>query len=382
MSCPFHSSNPSDPEEVQLDYSYSIKAISPFQESIDYCELPELHKKRIIFNSYPIYLKNTLFHASHTKQLRTLELRQRLVYFNEFKRQGNIHFHSEEFERAQECYEHAYGLLKYLKFLEVHKTITDDIISLSSFKPRCSHEAQTYSECLKQILSNMSKALIKTKNLEEARKALEEAGEDPSAVLVFDLGTESETLEQLVSEDAKKRLTKIRDQEKKLVSEIISWLEENPSEPVSKELEFEYVVTIKMMQKYYEILKYYYSMHNYTQVQRVKDDMDGILEMYHKMKFYQNLNSGHYLIQEALMQAGIFFNFEFSLEAFKRFKISSAFNEAKYNDKLLDFCIEKCSEEKKTHKPAEEESSKSLGCTGVLLGVLSMLILYFSIFQL
>ena len=72
------------------------------------------------FDSYPIYLKHTLFHNEdeNVMQVREMEVGQRLYVFDKIKERGNKHFHKNRDYECIKVYERALSVMKWLELKE------------------------------------------------------------------------------------------------------------------------------------------------------------------------------------------------------------------------------------------------------------------------
>lgn len=97
--------------------------------------LGSIKERRKVFDAYPIYLKNTLFHdEENTKKLRTLEVANRFFVFDKFREKGifvkillgNKYMNKKQFDEAIKYYERALGCFRWLEVVEVPEVESDE----------------------------------------------------------------------------------------------------------------------------------------------------------------------------------------------------------------------------------------------------------------
>ncbi|CAG9327692.1 unnamed protein product [Blepharisma stoltei] len=403
MACPFlakqgkSTENCQDPDEFLFEDGYPITQTSPFQNLIDYCKPADLIDNRKQFIQYPLYLKNTLFQPDHSKNLRRCEFMEKLIALDDFKKAGNKLYHTKEYEKALECYEKGYGAFKYLEFKTEEglkfKTIIDNAINLVAPQPKEINEDKITKAAMVTILLDLSAAMIPLRHYNEAVYALSEALEyDPDNASLYakrsqarfhNLASDDNEL-NLALEDAKtaahlsekfsnlieKVEAKIRErksEELNLVKEILTSLSRHgvgETEEVSDEMEFEQKVINRMMQKYEEMLKFYQEGNKYHQRINIRKELAEVQPIYYKMNKISRLTVENPVLGNALKEAGFDVNDKkviAAVESIKRFKISMAFSGGKFNDQLLNFCIEKCSEEDRAKRAAKLEEQPKQG---------------------
>lgn len=417
MACPFlakqggSNENNKDPDEFLYEEGYEIPQTSPFQNLIDHCKPAEMADRRQKFEKYSLYLKNTLFQPDHLKKLRKLEFMEKLVALDDFKKAGNKHYHAKEYEKALECYEFAYGIYKYLEFKTEEdsklKVITDDAIILVSPQPREPNEVKITKAAMVTILLNISSAMIPLKHYDEAIDALSEAIDyDPDnthlyskrcQTRLYNLGSseddlnlalldakrvaEAQSLNELVDK-CEGRLREFISEETAIINEITISLSKHgvgESDEITEEIEFEQKVVNKMIEKYTEMLKFYQETNKYHQRIRIRKEMSDVQPIYYKMNRILHLNTQNLRFYQALKNAGLDptdKKVQSSVESIKRFKISMSFTGGKFNDQLLNFCIDKCSEEErlKRKSQAKLQSKNGWGYTMPIIGVLIVII--------
>jgi len=74
----------------------------------------QLKKKRRVFESWPDFVRNTLFHEPAVRHLRDLPFAQRLNEASKLKDAGNTQFKRGRFAEAHGCYERALGVMRYV----------------------------------------------------------------------------------------------------------------------------------------------------------------------------------------------------------------------------------------------------------------------------
>ena len=75
----------------------------------------QLKQKRRAFESWPAYLRSTLFHEPAVRHLRELPFAKRLAEAAKLKAAGNAQFKKCRFAAAQACYERALGVMRYVQ---------------------------------------------------------------------------------------------------------------------------------------------------------------------------------------------------------------------------------------------------------------------------
>ena len=145
MECPFMESSKiksSDPDDFDIEVSYPVMYVSQLPEKI----LPlKFHDKQnqLILIKYPVYLKNTLYQPLHIKKLRSLDSMEKLIPFDDFKKQGNISFYKEEYEKAIEYYGRASELFEKAEDLFEYHNCCIKIAHLLSY-----HDQQGFSSVI------------------------------------------------------------------------------------------------------------------------------------------------------------------------------------------------------------------------------------------
>ncbi|KAL4487098.1 hypothetical protein ABPG72_001550 [Tetrahymena utriculariae] len=77
-------------------------------------------KNRKIFDSYPIYLKHTLFHEEDfMKKVRQKEVVERFLVFDKYRERGNRLFNKQKYEEALRLYERALSCYRWLEIVDL-----------------------------------------------------------------------------------------------------------------------------------------------------------------------------------------------------------------------------------------------------------------------
>lgn len=89
--------------------------------------LGPMNERRKVFDTYPIYLKHTIFQdEENTKKMRALEVAQRFFIYDRFREQGNKRIFKEEYDEAMKYYERALGCFKWLEYVEPPESEDED----------------------------------------------------------------------------------------------------------------------------------------------------------------------------------------------------------------------------------------------------------------
>ena len=79
------------------------------------------------FDSYPIFLKHTLFHNEEKfDKIRKLEVAHRFFVYDKFREQGNKKYNKNRFEESLSLYEHALSCFKWLEIKKEEKKEGDE----------------------------------------------------------------------------------------------------------------------------------------------------------------------------------------------------------------------------------------------------------------
>ncbi|EAS06282.3 transmembrane protein, putative (macronuclear) [Tetrahymena thermophila SB210] len=114
-------------EEFISPHSYQIDYRGFLSFSFDQLEKPNfnLKEKRKVFDTYPVYLKHTLFmNDENMKKVRELEVAQRFFVYDKLREKGNKEFHKGNYEESILYYERAMSCFKWLQHVE--KDDSDD----------------------------------------------------------------------------------------------------------------------------------------------------------------------------------------------------------------------------------------------------------------
>ena len=91
------------------------------------CKIGSIKDRRKIFDSYPIYLKHTIFQdEENTKKIRLLEVSQRFFIYDKFRESGNKRLNKGNYEDAIKYYERALGCYKWLEVIDTPDTDSDE----------------------------------------------------------------------------------------------------------------------------------------------------------------------------------------------------------------------------------------------------------------
>jgi len=151
--CPFMpTENKKPPSLAHLEQSYEIPYISAMRHLFSFRGIlskgksnPENREK---FESYPVFLKHTLFHNEEQfEKIRKLEVAHRFFIYDKFRERGNRKYNRNHPAEAISLYEHA---LSCFKWLEVKK---DD-------KKEEDEETKELEEDPTESLKPMNKALM------------------------------------------------------------------------------------------------------------------------------------------------------------------------------------------------------------------------------
>jgi len=121
--CPFMpSENKKNPALAHLEPSYEIPYLSTVRHLFSFKGFtPGMKNKntapnRAMFDTYPIFLKHTLFHDEEKfGQVRKMELSQRFFVYDNFREQGNKKYNRGRYTEALALYEHALSCFRWLQ---------------------------------------------------------------------------------------------------------------------------------------------------------------------------------------------------------------------------------------------------------------------------
>ncbi|EGR30496.1 hypothetical protein IMG5_130470 [Ichthyophthirius multifiliis] len=108
-------------EEYVSPQSYLIDYRGFLSFSFDQLEKPDfnLKEKRKIFDTFPVYLKHTLFMKDENmKKVRELEVAQRFFVYDKLREKGNKEFNKGNAEESIKYYEQALSCFKWLEHVE------------------------------------------------------------------------------------------------------------------------------------------------------------------------------------------------------------------------------------------------------------------------
>jgi len=143
--CPFMpSENKKPPALAHLEPSFEIPYISTLRHLFSFRGILSKGKSnpdsKSNFESYPIFLKHTLFHNEEKfEKIRKLEVAHRFFVYDKFREQGNKKYNRNKSEEALSLYEHALSCFKWLEIKKDEKKENDEESKeedpLASLKP-------------------------------------------------------------------------------------------------------------------------------------------------------------------------------------------------------------------------------------------------------
>ncbi|OMJ78413.1 hypothetical protein SteCoe_21786 [Stentor coeruleus] len=342
---------------------------------------PSLHSHNL-----PVYLCNTLAHPLQLKKLRSMGIMEKLAPFDDFKKEANRLYHLEDYEKALDCYEHAYGIYKYLE--TKNKDNYEDVeIIISQGKNK---EENSYRDlALISVLKAMSLSFGHLRNYSEACEAISEALElkpsDPKLLVLrskFILSNLKEQNIQLALNDIEKaiendqsysnlqiKFQEIICQRKKMHEEILADLASSYTKchwgyelEFNNEKELEHKIIEKMEEKYYEMIHFYLENNKSGNLVRIREEMKSLQMILYKMDFAYEVDENNpgllAMIKEKSQNEEEGKINVAALEAVKRTYVSLIFNEGKFNEQLLAYCMEKCTEEEKRKQKMQDSKEK------------------------
>ena len=399
----------SDPDDFDIEVSYPVMYVSQLPEKI----LPlKFHDKQnqLILNKYPVYLKNTLYQPLHIKKLRSLDSMEKLIPFDDFKKQGNISFYKEEYEKAIEYYEHCYGIYKYLDVKLTDQLIKQEDIQIITANGKNPEEMLLINSAIVTILNNLACSYVKLRNFEDAMSSISEAliikPKDPNLlskrakIRLCNLKDENfkEALADIDKaivinknyEKLKEKYTEITDFRTKLTDEIVLEIADSYTKcsfdinsEISQEKEFEHKIVKKMEEKYYEMISFYMENNKPANLARIREEMKVLQLTLYKMEFAFNLSLSNELLKKSIQEKyvnQVAIN-PSVLDTVKRTYISIIFTEGKFNEQLLGYCMEKCTEEEKLkNKNLRMDNKSYFTCFNMCIVILIIgMIMAFSI---
>ena len=402
MSCPFMGKNSeiknSDPDDFEIEVACPLRFFCQIPEKYIYNKLGE--KASIIpLHNFPIYLRNTLFHPIQIKKLRTLEIIEKLIPFDDFKKEGNKLYHLEEYDKAIECYEHAYSIYKYLELLDSSNSTDVKIILTESVT---TEEVSFRNMALITILSNLASAFMKLRSFDQAFAAVTEALEfkpkDPN-LLIKKAKIRLSNLKDSKFEEAIKDIEsacifnskfqfmiekyhEIVNYRKKITNDLIvhisnSYLKDTCAYDfeINQEKELEHRILQMMEEKYYEIIQFYLENNKYANLAKIREEVKVLQIVLFKMEFIFYFNADNSTFT-SLVEEKIGKDKKINLavlDTVKRSYISIVFTEGKFNEQLLSFCMEKIRDEShakiKTHESFWAFEKKYFVISAFILGV-------------
>ena len=112
-----------NPRMDHVEPSYELPYVSQWGYFLDFENGKILNggdkgrKDRKVFDSYPIYLKHSLYIMDEQlAKLRTFEINTRFFAQDELKEEGNWHYRKKNYYKALHYYEYALSALKWLEY--------------------------------------------------------------------------------------------------------------------------------------------------------------------------------------------------------------------------------------------------------------------------
>lgn len=386
MACPFMSSKSqvknTDPEDFEVNISCPVSYTSLMPNRFTFLK-PSLNSHNL-----PPYLCNTLAHPLQLKKLRSMGIMEKLAPFDDFKKEGNRLYHIEDYEKALDCYEHAYGIYKYLE--TKNKDNYEDVeVIISQGKNK---EENTYRDfALISVLKTISLSFAHLRNFSEAYEAISEALElkpcDPKLLVLrakFVLSNLKEQnlqgalndIEKAIENDQsysnfKTMFEEITSQRKKIHEEILADLANSYAKchwgyelELNNEKELEHKIIEKMEEKYYEMIHFYLENNKSGNLVRIREEMKSLQMILYKMDFAYEVDENNQkllaMIKEKTQEEKEEKINVAALEAVKRTYVSLIFNEGKFNEQLLAYCMEKCTEEEKRKQKMQDSKGKGI----------------------
>lgn len=373
MACPFirnpSQTKTSNPNELEIELVCPCKYTST---------LPNQYLSQNNLQGYPVYLRNTVFHTGHMQKIRILGIDIKLAAYDDFIKEGNKFYHLEDYDRALDCYEHAYGLFKYIEGKGEGGSILDhyDIVFTEG---KNELEIDLRNKALTTVLGNFVHTFVKLRNFKEAGEAVKESLElkpnDPDLLIiqakirlcnlsyrnlpkvlksikkVVKINKKYEFMLQKYKENLENRNKLIEKIYQKIIRSYVKskWEEENT---VSAEKELEHRIIEKMQEKYYEMIEFYLQNNKSGNLIRIREELKGVQLILFKMNLAFSIDGKDEKFLEILnSQSGKREVAGTVLDMVKRVYISMRFKERKLNEQLLTYCMGKCSEEeRKKHK--------------------------------
>lgn len=388
MACPFirnsNQSKVSNPNVLEIDLACACKYIPT---------LPNQYVSQNNLLGYPVYLRNTVFHTSHMQKIRTLGVEAKLAAFDDFIKEGNKFYHLEDYDRALDCYEHAYGLFKYIEGKgEGNMSLEHYDVVITEAK--IDSEIEIRNKALITVLSNFTHTFVKLRNFKEAGEAVKESLElkpnDPDLLImqakirlcnlsyknlpkvlksikkVVKINQKFEFMLQKYKENLEARNQIIEKIYSKIISSYVKSKWEGGN-TVSVEKELEHKIVEKMQEKYYEMIEFYLENNKSSNLNRVREELKELQMVLFKMDLAFSIDGKDEKFLDMLYaKNGSKEVFPDALDSVKRFYISIAFNERKLNEQMLAYCIEKCSEEEE-RKKQKTVSKNNWGWIGYFL---------------
>lgn len=387
MSCPFvHSdlqASGADPNEFEIEVNCPMNYVTDLSEKYLHPSLSEKENQNLL-SKFPVYLKNTLSHPIQIQKLRKINPIEKIVPFMDFQREGSKFYHKEEFEKAIECYEHCYGMYKYLEIIPSGHYLSESDIHVIVSETKTSEELKIRDSAIITILYRLILAFVKLRYFSEAMAATNEGLEiDPDhaglkvARAKIRLCNIRDNRMDLALEDIEKAISLKKGYEKVLIQykETLNYREKifediilriaksyfklnwGCNSEVSVHKEIEHVILERMEGKYYDMIGFYLVNGKFGNLARVRDEMRRLQMVVFKMDFAFALEPDNQQLIEAIKSCSDKKEQEIisrpRLDLVKRSCITMLFTEEKFNNQLLSYCMHKCTEEEKVknHSP-------------------------------
>jgi hypothetical protein len=136
---------------------------------------------------------------------------------------------------------------------------------------------------------------------------------------------------------------------------------------ISSEKELEHRIIEEMQEKYYEMIEFYMENNKSANLSKIREELQQLQMILFKMDFTFAVDDKDVKLLSEIKEAGgkadkIVIPM---LDSVKRVHVSLCFNEGKFNQQLLSFCMEKCSESEK--KKQKVQTKKTSGWTKYLV---------------
>lgn len=422
---PHKSLSDSDIDYEPVPEGYCLPLISPYDSLVklyvrsQFTSKTEPSQGRILFENLPLHLQNTLFHPKHIKEMRKREVMEKFVIFADWKSAGNLEYRKGDYRKSLSIHEQTLGLFLYLDLLRETPDSEDSGIIDSDYELRssvgkdqqegkilrdmvvicylnmaaCALRLNAYSYAVSlcseaiQILPDYALAYARRaqgriSDLESTVKAVEAAIEDAEKAYHLDPKKEYRELVARGKERIQAEQTKEREFFVGFFASVkkFGWIESNLK---TDDLEMEHLLIRKMAEKYGEMLKFYEESEKRGKLALIRQEMQVVLGVLHKMNWIQRLSptSPSSIMAEEAQRAALDLSDSKTqdiVECVKRMNISSSFSGPKYNDQLVKYCIDLCTGEGQRRQPqGPEETSWNWWIWALLVLLGSWLACYF-----